>query len=112
MLSAFVSGLSGALLAHLLGILRVDTFYLDLTFITIAMLVIGGTRSLAGAVVGTLVVAALQEMMRVLESGVPLPGVGIVVRAPAGLGDVLVAVFMLLMIIKRPDGLTKGNEIA
>ena len=53
-LSAFLSGVSGVLLAHFLGTVRVETYYLDLTFLIIAMLVIGGAGSLTGAVVGAL----------------------------------------------------------
>ena len=39
---AFLSGVAGVLLAHFLGTVRVETFYLDLTFLIVAMLVIGG----------------------------------------------------------------------
>ncbi len=109
--SAFVSGLSGAAMAHLLGTVRVDSFYLDLTFIIIAMLVVGGARSLAGAVAGTIAIVGLTEVMRLVEAGVPVPGTPVVLAAPAGLGDVLVAAFMLLMIIFRPAGLANGNEL-
>lgn len=111
-LSAFVSGMAGALMAHLLGTLRVDTFYLDLTFITIAMLVVGGSRSLTGAVLGTLAVAGFSEIMRGIEAGVTVPGTTLAVHAPAGLGDVLVALAMLLVITYRPGGLADGKELS
>ena len=110
-LSAFVAGLAGALMAHLLGTLRVDTFYLDLTFTIIAMLVVGGSRSLTGAVTGTIAIVGLGEAMRTLEAGVTLPGSGATLHAPAGLGDVLVALAMLLVIIHRPGGLADGREL-
>ena len=38
--------------------------YLDLTFITLAMLVIGGATSLWGAVVGALAVSGLDSLLR------------------------------------------------
>ena len=57
-LSAFLSGVSGVLLAHFLGTVRVETYYLDLTFLIIAMLVIGGAGSLTGAVFGALAISA------------------------------------------------------
>ncbi len=110
-LSAFVSGLSGAAMAHLLGTVRVDSFYLDLTFLTIAMLIVGGARSLTGAVAGTIAIVGLNEVMRAVEAGVPIPGTHATLAAPAGLGDVLVAIFMLLMIVFRPSGLAKGREL-
>ncbi len=110
-LSAFVTGLGGALMAHLLGTLRVDTFYLDLTFITIAMLVVGGSRSLTGAVTGTIAVVGFSEIMRTVEAGIAVPAMG-TLRAPAGLGDVFVALVMLLIIIYRPGGLSNGRELS
>ena len=57
------------LLAHFLGIVRVENFYLDLTFLIVAMLVIGGRGSLTGAVAGALVIAALTEFLRQIEIG-------------------------------------------
>ncbi len=107
-LSAVISGMAGSLLAHLLGSLRVDAFYLDLTFTILAMLVVGGARSMSGAVVGTIVIAGLGEALRTIEAGVALPGLA--VKAPAGLGDVLLALLMLLMILFRPAGLMGGQD--
>jgi branched-chain amino acid transport system permease protein len=46
--SAFIVGIGGGLYAHLLGVLMVDAFFLPLTFITIAMLVVGGERCRSG----------------------------------------------------------------
>ena len=68
-LSAFLSGVSGVLLAHFLGTVRVETYYLDLTFLIIAMLVIGGAGSLTGAVVGALTISLLTEVLREAEAG-------------------------------------------
>ena len=51
-ISAFLVGVSGGLYAHFLGTISVDAFYLDVTLITLAMLVIGGVNSLSGAVIG------------------------------------------------------------
>src|SRR5215207_3631987 len=88
-ISGFLSGIAGALLAHFLGTVRVETFYLDLTFLIVAMLVIGGMRSLTGAVLGALVIAALTELLRQAEIGVSIEGATI--AAPPGLGDAIVA---------------------
>jgi branched-chain amino acid transport system permease protein len=109
-ISAFVSGVSGVLLAHFLGTVRVETFYLDLTFLIIAMLVIGGMRSLTGAVAGAMLVTVLTELLRQAEVGVAIGATKI--AAPAGLGDVIFASLMLLIILFRPRGLAGGREIA
>jgi branched-chain amino acid transport system permease protein len=110
-LGAFVCGIAGALFGHFLGTLRVESFYLDPTFLYISMLVVGGMRSLTGAVVGTVSISLLTEILRLLEVGVPLPGTGVTLATPPGLGDVALAAIMLLIIMLRPQGITGGREI-
>lgn len=107
--SGFLSGIAGVLLAHFLGTVRVETFYLDLTFLVVAMLVIGGMRSLAGAVAGAIVIATLTELLRQVEIGFSIGGVTI--AAPPGLGDAILALIMLLIILFRPKGIAGGKEI-
>ncbi len=108
-LSAFVSGVAGALYGHFLGTLRVESFYLDSTFLFLTMLVVGGQRSLTGAFVGTFAISLLTEGLRLLEVGVPLGGGTL--SAPAGLGDVVLAAVMLAILVFRPQGITGGREI-
>jgi branched-chain amino acid transport system permease protein len=108
-LSAFLSGVSGALFAHFLGTVRVETYYLDLTFLLIAMLVIGGAGSLTGAVAGTLAISLLTEALREAEAGFSIGGIR--VAAPAGLGDSALALLMLIIILYRPKGIAGGREI-
>ena len=67
-LSGVVAGFAGGLYVHLLP-LNTETVYLDLTFITLAMLVIGGATSLWGAVVGALAVSALDSFLAEAENG-------------------------------------------
>ena len=109
-ISAFMSGISGVLLGHFLGTVRVETFYLDLTFLIIAMLVIGGMRSLTGAVAGAIVITLLTELLRQAEVGVTVGTTTI--AAPGGLGDAVLALLMLLIILFRPNGIAGGREIA
>lgn len=108
-LSAFLSGIAGVLLVHFLGTARIETFYLDLTFLIIAMLVVGGMRSLTGAVAGAIVITLLTELLRQAEVGVSVAGTKLAV--PGGLGDVLLALLMLLIILFRPKGIAGGREV-
>ena len=108
-ISAFLSGLAGVLLAHFLGIVRVENFYLDLTFLIVAMLIIGGRGSLTGAVAGAVVIAVLTELLRQIEIGVQIGKTTI--GAPPGVGDVILALIMLLIILFRPNGLAGGREL-
>ncbi len=110
-LSAFMAGVAGALYGHFLGTLRVENFYFDLTFLLISMLVVGGMRSLTGAVIGALTLSLIAEILRLAEIGIPLAS-GASLVAPAGLGDVILAGLMLLIILFRPRGITGGREIA
>jgi len=109
-ISGFLSGISGVLLGHFLGTVRVETFYLDLTFLIVAMLVIGGIGSLTGAVLGAVVIAALTEILRQVEIGVDIGNLRL--AAPPGLGDAILALLMLLIILFRPQGIAGGREIA
>ncbi|HEY1721564.1 MAG TPA: branched-chain amino acid ABC transporter permease [Magnetospirillaceae bacterium] len=108
-ISAFFSGIAGVLLGHFLGTVRIETFYLDLTFAILAMLVVGGMGSLAGAVIGAIVIAVLTEALRRVEAGVDF-GIFAVGALP-GLGDAVLALAMLLIILFRPKGLSQGREI-
>jgi branched-chain amino acid transport system permease protein len=107
-LSGFLAGLAGGLYVHFLPI-NVDAVYLDLTFITLAMLVIGGATSLWGAVVGALAVSALDSVLANAENGIGL--VGHTVDVPAGTRIVVVSALMALVLIVRPAGLTGGREL-
>lgn len=109
-LSAFLSGIAGVLLAHFLGTVRVEAFYLDLTFLIIAMLVIGGTGSLTGAVSGALSITLLTELLRQAEVGITIGSTRI--AAPGGLGDAVLALLMLVIILFRPKGIAGGKELA
>ena len=60
-LSAAMVGAGGGLYAQFLGSMTVDQFYLEMTFVTLAMLVVGGIGSLSGAVIGVLAVTFVIE---------------------------------------------------
>jgi branched-chain amino acid transport system permease protein len=108
-LSGFLAGFAGGLYVHFLPI-NADAVYLDLTFITLAMLVIGGAASLWGAVVGALSVSALDSFLASAENGVVL--LGRTIEVPSGTRIVVVSALMALVLILRPNGLTGGREFS
>jgi branched-chain amino acid transport system permease protein len=108
-LSGFLAGLAGGLYVHFLPI-NVDSVSLELTFITLAMLVIGGLTSLWGAVVGALAVSALDSVLANAENGLDV--LGRTLEVPAGTRIVVVSVLMALVLILRPGGLTGGRELS
>ena len=108
-ISALLIGAGGSLYAQFLGILTADSFYMGLTFITLAMLVIGGIGSLTGAVVGTVAVTLVIESLRGLEGGVVV--VGARLALPAGSQEIGLGVVMALILIFRAQGIAGGVEV-
>lgn len=106
-LSGLLIGFAGGLYIHFIPI-NVDAVYLDLTFITLAMLVIGGSTSLWGAVVGALFVSGLDSFVGEMEDGMTL--FGQTIDVPSGSRIVVVSSIMALILILRPGGLTGGHE--
>jgi branched-chain amino acid transport system permease protein len=106
-LSGLLAGLAGGLYVHLLPV-NTESVYLDLTFITLAMLVIGGVTSLWGAVVGALAVSGLDSYLAIAENGTSFLGWHI--DLPAGTRVIVVGALMALVLILRPSGLTAGRE--
>ena len=106
-ISGLLAGLAGGLYVHLLP-LNTEAVYLDLTFITLAMLVVGGATSLWGAVVGALAVSALDSYLAIAENGTTI--LGHPVDLPAGTRIIVVGTLMALVLILRPLGITGGRE--
>ncbi len=106
--SGGLAGFAGALLVHFLGSITTDQVYLELTFITLAMLVVGGISSLWGAVVGALAVSGLDSFLSEAEEGV---GVGFTLDLPQGSRLVFLGAIMALMLVVRPSGITGGREL-
>jgi branched-subunit amino acid ABC-type transport system permease component len=109
-LSAFFAGVAGALLGMFIGSFNPDAFFLNITFLMVVMLIIGGITSLTGAVFGTIVISALSELLRRLEGGADF-GLFALPSRP-GLREVALALIMLAVLILRPRGLTGGRELA
>jgi branched-chain amino acid transport system permease protein len=107
-LSGALCGFAGGLLVHMLGSITTEQVYLELTFITLAMLVVGGVTSLWGAVVGALAVSGLDSLLGNAEDGI---SVGFKVDLPEGSRLVILGALMALMLILRPTGITGGREL-
>ena len=108
-LSAFFVGAAGVLQAHFLGSIAVKNFWLGITFISLAMLIVGGQRSLTGALVGVIVISTIAELLRLLETGIDIGTTEISV--PAGAQELGIALVMLIILISRPAGIMAGREI-
>jgi branched-chain amino acid transport system permease protein len=105
-LSGALAGFAGGLFVHFQGTMNVQDVYLNFTFLTLAMLVVGGTGSLLGAVVGALVVSGLDVFLSDAEQG----AVGWL-HVGAGTSSVAVAAFMAVVLVFLPGGLVRGREL-
>jgi branched-chain amino acid transport system permease protein len=101
--SAFFTGVSGALYAQFVGSFTPGVFYLDVTFLVIVMLVIGGRTSLSGAVVGACVISIAGIALRRAEEGFDVLAWS--VEPMHGLRAIGLGLIMLVVLLKRPDGL-------
>jgi branched-chain amino acid transport system permease protein len=106
--SGALGGLAGGLLVHQLGSITTEQVYLELTFLTLAMLVVGGLTSLWGAVIGALAISGLDSFLSQAENGIHPFGHRL--DLPSGTRLVILASLMALVLILRPSGLTGGRE--
>ena len=104
-LSGGLSGFAGGLFVHFQGTINVQDVFLDFTFLSLAMLVVGGVGSLWGAVVGALLVSGLDSFLGDAENGAVNW-----LHAPDGTRMVVVATFMAVVLVFLPRGLTRGRE--
>jgi branched-chain amino acid transport system permease protein len=108
-LSGALCGFAGGLLVHQFGSISANQVYLELTFVTLAMLVVGGVSSLLGAVVGALVISGVDSFLDNAEDGVEVLRVSFDV--PSGTRLVALGAIMALVLVLRPSGLTGGREL-
>lgn len=108
-LSGAMFGIVGGLYAHTIGSISASDFSFDVTFIGLAMLVVGGTRSLYGAVLGATLISVVDYAFDQWQNG--SPAFGITLDVPAGTSDLLVALVLVLVLVLRPHGLSGGREI-
>jgi branched-chain amino acid transport system permease protein len=110
-LSGALSGFAGGLYVHLLGSIGANQVYLDLTFLTLAMLVVGGVSSLFGAVVGAITIGLFNILLD-NASGFGIHVFGLKITAPSGTSLVGIAIVMLVILLLRPAGITGGKEFS
>ena len=108
-LSGALSGFAGGLFVHATGTLTTEQVYLDLTFLTLAMLVIGGAYSLWGAVLGALLVSGFNSFLGDAENGIDI---GVRLHAPTGTRVIVLGAVMTLTLLLRPTGVTGGREFS
>ncbi len=108
-LAAFFAGVGGALWGHFITSFSPKAFYLKETFVILSMLVIGGTNTVTGAVVGAFIVTAAYEGLRGLEALLNEAKIG--GEPVIGLTEIVLAVAMIAVLALRPGGIFPTREI-
>jgi len=99
-----------SLRVQLLGSMTPNFFFFSYTLLTLAMLIVGGRKSVTGALLGVGLITAGEELTRYLASGaVEVPGLGWLLKE--GLSDLFLGGAMLGFMILRPEGLLGDREL-
>lgn len=107
-LGALLCGAGGILFTLYMGTISPNSFYFNLTFLTVAMLILGGMRSVSGAVTGAIVVAVGFEVFRGLENGPVV--LGFKLPEMFGLTGFFLGTVIVLSLTLRPSGLLANDE--
>ena len=108
-LSGALAGFAGGIYVHLQP-LQAGGLSLDLTFITLAMLVVGGSGSLLGAVVGALALNGIYSFFQAATNTVDVLGWNL--NVPSGTAEIVLGSLMAIVLILRPNGITGGRELS
>ena len=107
--SGGIMAVAGALYVYFVGSISPDFFYVPMMFSLLTYLVIGGMMSVTGAVIGTVVVQFLRQILDPLDSGWDIGGLSFEGRP--GLRFVVLGILTLMMLAKRPGGICEGYEL-
>ncbi|MEO8252311.1 MAG: branched-chain amino acid ABC transporter permease [Chloroflexota bacterium] len=107
--SAFIVGFGGALWAHFITSFSPSAFYLTETFVVLTMLIVGGPKTVSGAVIGTGIVTLVFEGLRRVENTLNIEQ--IVPFQVVGLTEVSLAIALIVILARRPGGLIVDREL-
>ena len=99
-IGAFFAGVAGGLWAHLVTAITPSSFSLIMAFNIVVMVVVGGTGSITGSFTAAIIFTLLTEVFRPLEE----------VLDVYGIGEVMMALILILILIYRPQGLFGSRE--
>jgi branched-chain amino acid transport system permease protein len=99
-LSAGITGLAGALLAHRMRFISPDAFNFLLSIQLLLMVVVGGLGSVHGAIIGAAFVGGLPQALAIMREYLP----PVIARTP-GLEPGLFGLVMVLIVLFEPLGL-------
>jgi len=109
-ISSFMAGVGGALLGHMISAIDPRMFAFILTYNILLIVVLGGTGSITGSVIGALAVTILMEWLRFLDG--PLNLIFIKTQGTPGMRMVVFSILLLACVIFRQQGLMGNKEFS
>jgi branched-chain amino acid transport system permease protein len=105
MISSFFVGIAGALLSLQIRFVNIDVFALILSIEALAIIILGGLGSVAGAVLGALFLSYLPEAIRLLIGLVAAPGSTFYTDAVYEIRGIAYGAVIVAFLRFKPDGL-------
>ena len=102
-LSAFIAGIAGALQIHHIGYITPEIFGVDLSFWPITYVILGGLGTIAGPVIGTVVLTVIWE-------GLKMAGLTFSRYIIVGIILILTIIFLPKGLVDLPSQLPKWRE--
>ena len=107
-LAAFFAGVGGALYAHYNQVVSNEGFGIDRSIIFLAMIIIGGTGSIMGTLMGTAFMVLLPESMEWLSHALrdsPIDRMLGLKNNIAFLREMAIGIIIIIFLVFEPDGL-------
>ncbi len=95
-LAAGLAGLAGSLYAHYITFINPETFGLHTSILILTMAVLGGMGSMAGSVLGAVILTALPEMLRQFQA----------------YQDLIYGALLVGLLILRPEGILGRGKLS
>lgn len=108
-LSCVLLAAAGIAYAYYLGTISARPFYFNHVFLTLAMLILGGMRTVTGAVLGAIIISFGLEWVRWLETGPVVLGIDL--PEALGLSGIALGTVIVLTMALRPGGIMGDREI-
>ncbi|MDR0448080.1 MAG: branched-chain amino acid ABC transporter permease [Treponema sp.] len=109
-IASFMAGIGGALLGHQISTIDPRLFGFILTYNVLLIVVLGGTGSITGSVIGAIVVTISMEALRFLDG--PLNLIFVRTQGKPGIRMVVFSVLLVVVVIYRQQGLMGNKELS
>ncbi len=111
-ISAFFTGVAGAMMAPVLGFISPENFNLIMSIVFLGMVVVGGLGSIAGSIAGAALLTLLQIQLSAVQD-IPIFGPFVEsisarwfnVGGMANVANIIIGLIMVLIVIFEPLGL-------